>query len=222
MSPSCPRCGGEVRPPDLMQSQWRCDIHGQVSPLHCPARISAEIVVAVGERVREGKGDPVPVWCPWPLPRGWTVTGIAWAGDDRVGPRATAVCVSGPAPLGDGPADAVFVAEDPGVGLGPALAGSPGPDPGPSFPLAVQQHPAPAKVWVEGHPTPLWPVESPPDRSAYAGEARGVWLYAITWPAPAGYLLAESIVLRDLALSVPAELVFGAPSGRLRPRLVQR
>ena len=220
MSPSCPRCGGEVRPPDLMQSQWRCDLHGQVSPLHCPAHISAEIVGAVGERVRDGKSEPVPVWCPWPLPRGWTVTGIAWAGDDRTGPRATAVCVSGPAPLGEGPADAVFVAEEPGVGLGPALAGSPGLDPGPAFSVAIQQNPAPAKVRVEGHPTPLWPVESQPDRSAYAGEARGVWLYAIAWPAPAGYLLAETIVLHDLAVSVPAELVFGAPSGRLRPRLV--
>jgi hypothetical protein len=208
-----------------MQSQWRCAIHGQVSPLHCPDHISTDIVVAVSERaqrVRGGNGEPVPVWCPWPLPRGWTVTGIAWAGDDRTGPRATAICVSGPAPLGDGPADAVFVAEEPGVGFGPALAGSPGPDPGPSFPLAVQQNPAPAKVRVEGHPTPLWPVEAPPDRSAYAGEARGVWLYAIAWPAPAGYLLAEPIVLHDLALSIPAELVFGAPSRRLRPNVVQQ
>jgi hypothetical protein len=205
-----------------MQSQWRCDIHGQVPPLHCPAHVSADIVVAVGDRVRDGIGPTVPVWCAWPLPRGWTVTGIGWAGDERTGPRATAVCLSGPAPLGHGPADAVFVAEEPGVGWGAALAGTSGPDPGPSFPVAVQQNAAPATVRVGGHTTPLWPVESPDDRSVYAGEARGVWLYAITWPAPAGYLLAESITLHDLAQSVPAELVFGAPSGRLRPDGVQR
>ena len=205
-----------------MQSQWRCELHGHVAPLHCPAHISADIVEAVRDRVLVGDDEAVPVWCPWPLARGWTVTGIAWAGDERTGPRATAVCVTGPAPLSDGPADVVFVAEQPGVGLGPALAGSAGPDPGPAFTAAVQQSPAPAKVRVSGHPTPLWPVESQPDRSAYAGEARGVWLYAITWPAPAGYVLAESIVLHDLAVSVPSELVFGAPSGRLRPSLVQR
>src|SRR5262249_24102812 len=101
-------------------------------------------------RVRGGKREAVPVWCPWPLPRGWTVTGIAWAGDERTGPRATALCLSGPAPLGEGPADAVFVAEEPGGGLGPPPAGSPGPDRGPAFPVAVQQNPAPAKVRVEG------------------------------------------------------------------------
>jgi hypothetical protein len=205
-----------------MQSQWRCDLHGQVAPLHCPAHISADIVGALVDRVLAGVGEPVPVWCPWPLPRGWTVTGVAWAGDERTGPRATALCLSGPAPLGDGPADMAFVAEEPGVGLGPALAGSGGPDPGPSFTVAVEQNAAPAKVRVGGHPTPLWPVESEPDRSAFAGEARGLWLYAISWPAPAGYLLAESIVLHDLTQSVPVELVFGAPSTRLRPRLVQR
>jgi hypothetical protein len=205
-----------------MQSQWRCDLHGHVAPLHCPAHISADIVEALRDRVRLSTDEAVPVWCPWPLSRGWTVTGIAWAGDERTGPRATAVCLTGPAPLSDGPADVVFVAEQPGVGLGPALAGSPGPDPGPAFTVAVQQRQAAAKVRVAGHPTPLWPVESQPDRSAYAGEARGVWLYAITWPAAAGYVLAESIVLHDLALSVPSELVFGAPSGRLRPSLVER
>lgn len=211
-----------MRPPDLMQSQWRCEQHGHVEPLHCPAHISADIVVALRDRVRVSNGEAVPVWCPWPLARGWTVTGIAWAGDERTGPRATAVCVTGPAPLSDGPADLVFVAEQPGVGFGPALAGSSGPDPGPAFTVAVQNRPAAAKVRVAGHPTPLWPVEAEPDRSAYAGEARGLWLYAITWPAQAGYVLAESIVLHDLAVSVPSELVFGAPSGRLRPRVVQR
>jgi hypothetical protein len=205
-----------------MQSQWRCDIHGQVAPLHCPAHISTEVVSALSDRVRDTNGEKVPVWCPWPLPRGWMVTGVAWAGDERTGPRAAAVCLSGPAPLSDGPADLVFVAEQPGVGFGPALAGSSGPDPGPAFTAAVQRTAAAAKVWVGGHPTPLWPVESEPDRTVYAGEARGVWLYAVTWPAPAGYLFAESIVLHDLAQSVPAELVFGAPSGRLRPRLVKR
>ncbi len=45
----------------------------------------------------------------------------------------------------------------------------------------------------------------------YVGEARAMWLYAIAWPAPAGYLLADGIVLHDLVDSLPSELVFGAP-----------
>jgi len=47
------------------------------------------------------------------------------------------------------------------------------------------------------------------------GEAKGMWLYAVTWPASAGYLLAEDILLHDLTDSIPTELVFGAPSRRL-------
>ena len=39
----------------------------------------------------------MPLWCPWPLPTGWTVTGVGWVGDDRSGVRATAVACSGPA-----------------------------------------------------------------------------------------------------------------------------
>ena len=75
----------------------------------------------------------MPLWCPWPLPPGWTVTGVAGPATSAPGVRATAVACSGPAPLGGGPADLVFVAEEPGVGLGTRFAGMPGPDPGPQL-----------------------------------------------------------------------------------------
>jgi Family of unknown function (DUF6758) len=215
---SCPRCGGEVRPPDLMRSGWLCDRDGLVDPLHTWSHISAEILSAVRDRVRRSNGEDgtMSLWCPWPLMRGWTVTGVGWAGDDRTGVRATAVALSGPAPLQDGPADAVFVAEEMGVGLGAGLAGMPGPDPGPGLGQAVASAEADAKVRVEAHPCPLWMVPSLEDRSAYAGEAQGRWLSVIIWPAAAGYLLAEEIILRDLVDYLPTELVFGAPSWRLR------
>jgi hypothetical protein len=145
------------------------------------------------------------------------VTGVAWAGDERTGPRATALALSGPAPLSDGPADIVFVAEGLGVGLGNCLAGLEGTDPGGLLRAATRNLAPHAKVKASGHPTPLWAVESAADRSAYVGEARGLWLFAIAWPAQAGYLLAEDIHLHDLADSVPSELIFGAPSTRLRP-----
>jgi len=200
-----------------MNGEWRCESCGPVQPLHIASQASPDVIGAITEKVRTS-GSTLPMWCLWPLLPGWTVTGVAWAGDPRSGPKATAVALSGPAPLADGPADAVFVAEEPGVGLGSSLAGLVGPDPGPALPATVASTPAQAKVRADGHPTPLWAVASLEDRCAYVGEARGVWLYALTWPAPAGYLLAETIVLHDLAESVPSELVFGAPTIRLRPR----
>ncbi|WP_342670921.1 DUF6758 family protein [Micromonospora inyonensis] len=222
VSVSCPRCGGPVRGPDLMHTESRCLACGPVPPLHVPEHIGPEIVSSVVERIMAGPtgGTPaVPLWSPWPLPPGWTVTGVGWAGDDRTGVRATVVACAGPAPLGGGPADVVFVAEEPGVGLGTRLAGMPGPDPGPRLTEALAdpgpghpEHVATAKIRVGGHPTPLWPVDSSPDRSAYAGEARGMWLHAIAWPASAGHLLAEDVVLHDLTEWTPPELVYGAPS----------
>nr|WP_318783153.1 DUF6758 family protein [Plantactinospora soyae] len=237
---SCPRCGGPVRAPDLMHTAWRCPDCGPVSPLHVAEHIGPEIVASTIERITVDRGstDPdtpgsgaratpsVPLWCPWPLPPGWTMTGVGWAGDDRGGVRATAVACSGPTPLGGGPADLVLVAEEPGVGLGTRLAGTAGPDPGPQLNEAITEpgpgHPervAHAKVRAAGHPTPLWAVKSPTDRSAYAGEARGIWLYAITWPASAGYLLAEDVDLHDLTEWTPPELVFGAPSPYLHGKV---
>lgn len=214
----CPRCGGVVRPPDLMYTDWRCDRCGPVAPLHLTGGISADVLDAVAQRARSsGRVDRLPVWCPWPLLPGWTVTGAAWAGDERTGPRATAVALSGPAPLSDGPADVVFIAEDPGVGLGNSLGGIGGTDPGAVLRSAAERSAPHAKLKAAGHPTPLWAVASGAGRTAYVGEALGVWLFAVTWPAQAGYLLAEEIQLRDLVESVPSELVFGAPSMRLRP-----
>lgn len=155
------------------------------------------------------------MWCPWPLPAGWLVTGLGWAGDDLTGVHATAVACSGPAPLSDGPADVILVAEEPGVGLGNRFAGLPGPDPGRTFAdmTATTAH---AKIKVDGHDTPMWSIGTSPDRVAYVGEARGMWLYAVAWPAEAGYVLSEHIVLHDLTDWVPAELVYGAPSPYLR------
>jgi hypothetical protein len=214
VSPSCPRCGGTVRPPDLMHSDWRCDRCGPVSPLHTTKHISADVLAAVRNRVASADGR-VPLWCPWPLPSGWTVTGVAWAGDDRSGPRATALALTGPAPLADGPADLVFVAEELGTGLGMGLAGRPETDPGECVLRAVGAGTLASKVRADGHPTPLWAVSSLEDRCALAGEARGLWLFVVGWPATAGYLLAEAISLIDLGDSAPQELVFGAPSARL-------
>ncbi|MTK01537.1 hypothetical protein FF096_05730 [Micromonospora sp. CP22] len=205
-----------------MHAESRCPDCGPVAPLHVPERIGAEIVASVVDLIQTAArpAQPtVPLWCPWPLPPGWTATGVAWAGDDRLGVRATAVACAGPAPLGGGPADLIFVAEEPGVGLGARYAGVSGPDAGPELAEALADpgpghpgHVGRAGIRVAGHPTPLWLVNSLSDRSAYAGEALGMWLYAIAWPASAGHLLAEDVLLHDLVEWTPPELVYGAPS----------
>jgi hypothetical protein len=215
-----------------MDAQWRCSICGPVAPLSVAPRVGAEVLAALRERLRppvdatsipRESEDPVPLWCPWPLPTGWTVTGAAWAGDDRRPPRATALAISGPAPFSTGPADIVFVAEELGVGLGSGLGGlrtveaTPALDAGPELIEAVAHTAPQAKVRADGHPTPLWAVPAGPDRSVHVGEARAMWLYAIAWPPAAAYLLLDGIKLHDLGDSVPAELVYGADSARLHP-----
>jgi hypothetical protein len=188
-----------------MSSDWRCAVHGTVLPLHIVPHASQETLDLARAAAR------VPLWGPWPLLPGWTITGIGWVGDDRSGGRATALACTGPAPLG-GVADIVFVSEEPGIGLGARFAGLEGPDPGPALAEALEHTAAHAKIATAGHPAPLWSVHSADGRSAYVGEAEGLWLWAILWPADAGYLFAEHLELYDLRESLPGPLFFGAPS----------
>ncbi len=197
---SCPRCAGPVRPPDLWSSAWRCERHGEVLPNYLLPRACADALTHLLDVAS------VPVWLPWPLPHGWLVTGLGYAGDERTGARATLVACSGPAPLGGG-ADLLLIAEDPGIGLGARYAGLPGPDPGDGVgtgqPYAV--------VKAVGHDTPLWNVPAATECAAFVGEAKGLWLWALLWPAAADVLLLEDLRLCDLRDGEPgAALEFGA------------
>jgi len=149
---------------------------------------------------------------PWPLARGWLVTGLAAAGDERTGARATAVACTGPAPLG-GVGELVLVAEEPGVGLGARYAGLTGPDPG----NVGDERPADVKIQAAGHPTPMWTLDSTPaDRAVYVGEALGCWIWAVLWPDSAGFLLIDDFALTDLR---DAGHELDLPLGALSPRL---
>jgi hypothetical protein len=201
----CPRCSGPLRPPGLMSSDWECAAHGAVQPYAVAPRASAEGLQQLAARAK------VPVWSPLPLLPGWTLAGLAWAGDDRSGARASAVALGGPSPVG-GPADLVLVAEEPGTGLGARLAGTVGVDAGELV------HGAPdAKVLAAGHPTPLWAVPSAQDRVAFVGEALGVWLWAVLWPPAAELVLLEHVELHDVRHDAHAalDLPVGAPTTRL-------
>lgn len=151
------------------------------------------------------------MWIPWPLPTGWLVTGFADAGDERSGARACAVALSGPCVTG-GPADLLLLAEEPGIGLGAYFAGLPGPDPGAGFSAS----PPHAKVEIGGHPVSLWSVDGDPGCAVYVGEALGHWLWVVLWPAEAGLLMLEQLVLRDLRAD---DMAFDLPFGAFSPRL---
>ena len=188
-----------------MSSEWECGSHGAVAPY-------APVALAAGEGVRQlAARSAVPVWSPLPLLAGWTLAGLARAGDERHGARATAVAFSGPSPLG-GPADLVLVAEDPGTGLGARIAGTSGLDAG-EFVRGAPD----AKVLASGHATALWSVAAADDRVAFVGEALGVWLWAVLWPPAAELVLLEQVELHDLRSDLHAslELPVGAPSARL-------
>lgn len=188
-----------------MSSDWECERHGAVAPLHVAPRVGVDVVVATAAK------SNVPLWSPLPLLAGWAVTGLATAGDERTGARATVLALSGPSPLG-GPADLLLVAEEPGTGVGGRFAGIDSIDPG------VHLDGAPdAKVEASGHPTALWRVASADDRVAFVGEAMGVWLWAVLWPPAAELVLIEHVVLHDLRHSshVDIDLPIGAPCPRL-------
>jgi hypothetical protein len=189
----------------LWSSAWQCANHGSVAPYHVVSHSGPDTVAHV--RRRSG----VPLWLPRGLPSGWVCTGFGYAGDDRSGARATVTAMSGPSPLG-GPADLLVVAEEPGVGLGARHAGLHSADPGDGF----DSGPADAKVEVASHPTALWTVAGAEDRAVFVGEAKAQWLWAVVWPAAAGLLMYDGVMLTDLR-DAPGELEI--EFGPLSPRL---
>jgi len=201
----CPRCGADLVAPSAMNSAWRCSEHGTVLPLTVFHRLDEAALNHVGTHAE------VPLWMPDPLPQGWSMTGLATVGDERSRLRAVAASFTGPSPLG-GDGEWLVVAEEPGIGLGGTYACSR------EVPASFTARPPDAKVQAHGHPTPLWLVtDAARDRSAYVGEANGVWLWIIGFPADAGYILMEELALTDARTQHPADLEPHATSERLRP-----
>jgi hypothetical protein len=199
-----------------MHSAWTCGEHGPVAPLHPVRPGTSEQLAHLAARAT------VPVWLPWPLPTGWLASGFRHAGDDRTGPVAAVVALSGPNPLPgvearlQPTADLLLVAEQPAVGLGSSLAGLDEVDPGDSLSGALLDRTPHGKVHAAGHPTPLWHVPGGPDRAVYVGEAHAVWLWLVMWPASAGALLLEGLRLVDARdPGHPLDIPTGATSPRL-------
>ncbi|MCK9903704.1 phosphotransacetylase [Parafrankia colletiae] len=202
--PVCPACLSDLDPPNVWSDRWRCTRHGDVEPFHEAHASREQVLRSLGRTSR------VPVWLPSPMPVHWFVSGVGWAGDERTGAHAAALSVSGPSPVG-GPAEMVLVAEAPRIGLGSRLAGLPLADPD-----RLEERPE-AKVEAAGHPTALWPLAAPPDRAAFVGEALGVWLWCVLWPADAALILLEHLVIEDMRDDprLVDHLLFGATGSHL-------
>jgi hypothetical protein len=210
---TCPRCGAAVRAPGLWADSWTCSTHGAIVPVH-------PTIAPTPDAIRRlARDSQVPLWLPWPLPEGWLISGLRWAGDDRGGPVATVLAVSGPTPLPEAEeqlaADLLLVAEQPGVGLGPRLAGQDEYDPGDLLNEQVAKEPAHFKIDADGHETPMWSVPED-DGVGFVGEASGVWLWLLAWPSSAAAVLLHRFGLVDLRTSANS---FDLPCGAVTPRL---
>ncbi len=198
----CPRCASPVtqRGPG-----WACGDHGLISPLWRPVEASYD---AFGEVL--GRSTGFPIYLPWPMGPGWSVTDFGVVGEPgRV--RASVTCASGASEL-DGPVDVFVITEEAGTGLGARCASTVHSDPGGE----VGDGPPPVRIRIGSQSVPLWLVSTSAaderfDRSVFAGEADGRWLWIVFRPASAMLLLRDDWILRDASGIGPEmlELTFG-------------
>ncbi len=201
----CPRCHLPVSATG--DGGWSCAEHGSTEPLLRPTVPSYDLFL----EVLAAAGD-VPTYLPWPMSPGWTVSDFAVVGDRGRG-RATLTCSSGTSEL-DGPVDVFVVTEESGVGLGARCAGTSHLDPGPEMGVGRP----PVRVRIGSQAVPLWAVSTSSsdvelDRSVFAGEAGGRWLWIVLRPASAMLLLRDDWILRDVSGIGPSlvEMPFGGP-----------
>ncbi len=201
--PSCPRCPSSV---SEGAAGWACADHGAITPLWRPATAQYD---DFAEHLKRSTG--MPSMMPWPLTPGWLLSDFGFVGRDGHDVRATFVSCAGPSDA-DGVVELTVVSEEPGVGLGARVAGAPRTDPG----ADIGEGPPHVKVRIAGHPVSLWAISTSAadvdfDRSVFAGEAHGRWLWMVLRPASAALLLNDEWVLQDLADLGPEliELPFG-------------
>jgi hypothetical protein len=202
----CPRCRAEVE----HNGSTRCPVHGEVQTLWSPPEVSYD-----GFADHLGAAVDFPTYLPWPMSPGWSVSDFAVVatGDETGRAWATATCSSGTSEL-DGPVDVFVVAEEPGTGLGARCAAIDRSDPG----REVGEGPHAARVRVDSQAVKLWAVSTSSadrefDRSVFAGEAHGRWLWLVLRPASAMLLLRDDWILRDVSSVGPSmvEMPFGGP-----------
>ena len=191
LAAGCPRC---TSPVSEDEQGWRCPDHGVVPPLWRPSSASYE---ALAEHLQRCGGFPTLV--PWPLAPGWTITDFGCVAPQAEDARASMLSCSGVSDP-DGVVELTIISEEPGVGLGARCAGVDRTDPG----AEIGEGPPQAKVRIDGVSLPLWAVSTSHtdndfDRSVFAGEAHGRWLWLVLRPASAALLFCDEWILADLA-----------------------
>jgi len=195
LAAGCPRCASPVTAdPKPNGHGWICPDHGSVTPLWRPVVVGydtfAEHLLRCGT---------LPTMMPWPLSPGWAISDfgcVASVGSDA---KASFVTCAGSSDL-DGVVELTVVSEEPGVGLGARCASLNRTDPG----AEIGDGPPHVKIRFDGHPISLWSVltsetDTSFDRSVFAGEAMGRWLWLVFRPASAALLLNDEWILCDLA-----------------------
>ena len=190
----CPRCASAVTGSRDEPAGWRCPDHGSITPLWRPD--AADYAGLAEHLTRSGT---MPTFMPWPLSPGWVVTDFGCVVAASGVGRASFISCSGPTDL-DGVVELSVVSEEPGVGLGARCAGVQRTDPG----AEIGDGPPLAKVRISNHPIALWSVLTSDsdvafDRSVFAGEAHGRWLWVVLRPASAALLLKDEWILVDIA-----------------------
>jgi hypothetical protein len=175
------------------QGSWACEDHGVIPPLWRPELASYD---AFGEHL--GIAPSFPTYLPWPMSPGWAITDFGIVGTAGEA-SASVTCVSGTSEL-DGPVDIFVIAEEAGVGLGARCAGTVQSDPG----REVGDGPPPIKVRIDSQAIPMWVVSTSSaddrfDRTVFAGEAAGRWLWIVLRPASAMLLMRDDWILRNAA-----------------------
>jgi len=200
----CPRCPAPLGA--TSSGGYLCPEHGPTPALRRPEEASYD---GFAEALQAAGGFPT--YLPWPMSPGWSVSDFAVVGQDPA--RATLTCSSGTSAL-DGPVDVFVISEESGVGLGARCAGTPHLDPGPE----IGSGPPPVRVRIASQAVPLWSVSTAGedrelDRSVFAGEAGGCWLWVVLRPASAMLLLRDEWILRDVSGIGPplVEMPFGGP-----------
>jgi hypothetical protein len=200
----CPRCPASLG--EGAAASGVCPEHGPTPALRRPDEASYDAFL----EALAAAGD-FPTYLPWPMSPGWAVSDFAVVGEDPA--RATMTCTSGTSAL-DGPVDVFVVSEESGVGLGARCAGTVHLDPG----AELGHGPPPVRVRIGSQSVPLWAVSTSTshlelDRSVFAGEAGGRWLWVVLRPASAMLLLRDEWILRDVSTVGPTlvELAFGGP-----------
>jgi hypothetical protein len=195
LAAGCPRCPAPVSKsvPDS-GATWACRDHGPIVPLWRAQSVGYD---ELAEHLRIS--GPLPTYLPWPLPPGWAVTDFGCVAQPGEEARASYTACAGTTDL-DGVVELAVVAEEPGVGLGARCAGAARSDPGADIGEGAPH----AKIQLDGHPVSLWAVstsdnDSSFDRSVFAGEAGGRWLWVVLRPASAALLLHDDWLLSDVS-----------------------